>query len=149
MSILITGGTGRIGSQILGKLQGQESDVRVLTRSPDNSTLPSGVTPVRGDLGDVDSLRAALTGVSTLFLLAPNVADELTQTMLALSAAREAGVSGIVYLSVFKGEAYADVPHFAGKHTVERMIDDLDLPATVLRPSGRSSPHQNWDRLAG
>jgi hypothetical protein len=36
---------------------------------------------------------------------------------------------------VFRGEAYADVPHFAGKHTVERMIDALDLPATVLRLS--------------
>jgi uncharacterized protein YbjT (DUF2867 family) len=36
---------------------------------------------------------------------------------------------------VFKGEAYADVPHFAGKHTVERMIEALGLPATVLRPA--------------
>ncbi|HUZ63817.1 MAG TPA: NmrA family NAD(P)-binding protein [Acetobacteraceae bacterium] len=32
-------------------------------------------------------------------------------------------------------EAYADVPHFAGKATVERMIQALDLPATVLRPA--------------
>ena len=134
MSILVTGSTGRIGSQILNKLQGQ-ADVRALTRSPDNASLPAGVTPVRGDLGDVDSFRAALAGVSTLFLLAPNVPDELTQAMLALSVAREAGVTGIVYLSVFKGEAYADVPHFAGKFTVERMIDDLHIPATVLRPA--------------
>jgi uncharacterized protein YbjT (DUF2867 family) len=36
---------------------------------------------------------------------------------------------------VFKAEAYTDVPHFAGKHTVERMIDALGLPATVLRPA--------------
>jgi uncharacterized protein YbjT (DUF2867 family) len=36
---------------------------------------------------------------------------------------------------VFKGEAYADVPHFAGKHTVERMIEALDLSATILRPA--------------
>jgi uncharacterized protein YbjT (DUF2867 family) len=27
------------------------------------------------------------------------------------------------------------VPHFAGKYTVERMIEALDLPATVLRPA--------------
>lgn len=134
MSILVTGSTGRIGSQILTKLQGQV-DVLALTRSPDSARLPAGVTPVRGDLGDVDSFRAALVGVSTLFLLAPNVPDELTQAMLALSVAREAGVTGIVYLSVFKGEAYADVPHFAGKFTVERMIEDLNMPATVLRPA--------------
>jgi uncharacterized protein YbjT (DUF2867 family) len=135
MTILVTGSTGTIGSQVLGHLQGRNVDVRALTRSPETAQVPSGVTPVRGDLADPDSVRAALQGVSTLFLLAPNVADELTQAMLALTVAREAGVKGIVYLSVFKGEAYADVPHFTGKHTVERMIDALDLPATVLRPA--------------
>jgi uncharacterized protein YbjT (DUF2867 family) len=135
MSFLVTGSTGTIGTQVLKQLQGRGVEVRALTRSPDMAALPSGVTPVRGDLADVDSMRAALQGVSTLFLLVPNVADELTQAMLALTAAREAGVKGIVYLSVFKGEDYADVPHFAGKHTVERMIQALDLPATVLRPA--------------
>jgi uncharacterized protein YbjT (DUF2867 family) len=135
MTILVSGSTGTIGSQVLTHLQGRVADVRALTRSPEKARVPSGVTPVRGDLADVDSVRAALEGVSTLFLLAPNVADELTQAMLAVEVAREAGVKGIVYLSVFKTEAYADVPHFAGKHTVERMIEDLDLPATILRPA--------------
>jgi hypothetical protein len=36
---------------------------------------------------------------------------------------------------VFKREAYADVPHFIGKHTVERVNEQSALPATVLRPS--------------
>lgn len=135
MAILVTGSTGTIGSQVLAHLQGRNVEVRALTRSPETAQIPSGVTPVRGDLADVDSLRAALAGVSTLFLLAPNVADELTQAMLALTIALEAGVKGVVYLSVFRGEAYADVPHFAGKHTVERMIDALALPATILRPA--------------
>jgi uncharacterized protein YbjT (DUF2867 family) len=135
MAILVTGGTGSIGSQVLDHLQGGNVEVRALTRSPERARLPSGVTPVRGDLGDVDALRAALDGVSTLFLLVPNVADELTQAMLALAVARAARVKGIVYLSVLRSEAYADVPHFAGKHTVERMINALDLPATILRPA--------------
>lgn len=89
----------------------------------------------RVGLADVDTVRAALDGVSTLFLLVPNVADELTQAMLTLATPREAGIKGIVYLSVLKGEAYADVPHFAGKYTVKRMIEALDLPATILRPA--------------
>ncbi|TPN57333.1 NmrA/HSCARG family protein [Mesorhizobium sp. B1-1-7] len=135
MAILVTGSTGTIGSQVLAHLQGRNVEVRALTRSPEAAQLPSGVKAVRGDLADPDSLRSALEGVSTLFLLAPNVADELTQTMLALTVAREAGVKGIVYLSVFGGEPYADVPHFAGKYTVERMIEALDLPATILRPA--------------
>src|SRR6185312_16872675 len=74
-------------------------------------------------------------GVSTLFLLAANAADELTQAMLALNVARDSGVKGVVYLSVYRGEQYADVPHFTGKHAVERMIEQYDLPVTVLRPA--------------
>jgi uncharacterized protein YbjT (DUF2867 family) len=135
MAILVTGSTGTIGCQVLDQLKGQDGEVRALTRSPDKARLPAGIRPVKGDLADVDSVRAALSGVSTLFLLAPNVADELTQAMLALTVARDVGVKGIVYLSVFKGESYSDVPHFAGKYAVERMIEDLNLPATVLRPA--------------
>ena len=135
MSILITGSTGTIGSQVLNQLSGSGVELRALTRSPEKAQFPAGVTAVPGDLGDIDALRAAMAGVSTLFLLVPNVADELTQTLQALTIAREAGVKGIVYLSVYQGEAYTDVPHFAGKYTAERMIEALDLPATVLRPA--------------
>lgn len=135
MSILVTGSTGTVGSQVLAQLSASGVDVRGLTRSPAQARLPAGVTAVPGDLGDLDSFRAALEGVSTLFLLAPNVADELTQAMQALTVAKEAGLKGIVYLSVYKGAAYADVPHFASKNTVEGMIDALALPATVLRPA--------------
>lgn len=135
MAILVTGSTGTIGTQVLEFLDGHGAEVRALTRSPGTAKFPAGVTAVGGDLSDVDSLRAALGGVGTLFLLAPNAPDELTQAMLALDAAREAGVTGIVYLSVFRGEAYADVPHFASKAAVERMIDACRLPATILRPA--------------
>lgn len=135
MSILVTGSTGTVGSQVLKQLSTSGLDIRGLTRSPAQARLPAGVTAVPGDLGDPDGFRAALEGVSTLFLLAPNVADELTQAMQALTMAAEVGVKGIVYLSVFKGATYADVPHFAGKNTVETMIEALALPATVLRPA--------------
>ena len=135
MTILVTGSTGTIGTQVLNFLSGHGADIRALTRSPETARFPVGVTATQGDLSDIDSVRAALDGVSTLFLLAPNAADELTQAMLALNAARDAGVKGIVYLSVFGGEAYADVPHFASKVTVERMIAAADLPVTILRPA--------------
>ena len=61
--------------------------------------------------------------------------DELIQTMIALNLAREAGLSQVVYLSVFKGAEYSDLPHFAGTHTVERMIEQCAIPATILRPA--------------
>ncbi len=40
-----------------------------------------------------------------------------------------------MYLSVFRGEEYVDVPHFSSKRTAERMIEQCNLPATVLRPA--------------
>ncbi|MGF6727914.1 uncharacterized protein YbjT (DUF2867 family) [Paraburkholderia sp. GAS41] len=135
MAILVTGSTGVIGQQILKHLNGSGVEVRALTRTPEKAKFPAGVAAVKGDLSDVDAVRQAINGVSTLFLLAPNAADELTQALQTLSVAREAGVKGVVYLSVFKGAEYVDVPHFTGKHTVERMIEHLDIPATVLRPA--------------
>ncbi|PRX36296.1 uncharacterized protein YbjT (DUF2867 family) [Paraburkholderia sp. BL18I3N2] len=136
MAILVTGSTGVVGKQVLEHLlAGGGAQVRALTRSPEKAQFPDGVTAVQGDLSDVDGLRRAMNGVSTLFLLAPNAPDELTQALQTLSVAREAGVKGVVYLSVFKGAEYVDVPHFTGKYTVERMIEHCDLPATVLRPA--------------
>ncbi|MGE8158618.1 SDR family oxidoreductase [Paraburkholderia sp. NPDC080076] len=135
MAILVTGSTGVVGKQVLEHLSGSGAQVRALTRTPEKAQFPDGVTAVQGDLSDVDGLRRAMNGVSTLFLLAPNAPDELTQALQTLSVAREADVKGVVYLSVFKGAEYVDVPHFTGKHTVERMIEHCDLPATVLRPA--------------
>jgi uncharacterized protein YbjT (DUF2867 family) len=135
MSILVTGSTGRIGAQVVARLAASGASVRALTRTPENARLPVGVTAVRGDLLDADAMRQALAGVKTLFLLVSNASDELTQAVNTLGLAREAGVKGIVYLSVTRSAEYADVSHFTAKHAVERMIERMDLPATILRPS--------------
>lgn len=135
MSILVTGSTGRIGAQIVTQLAASGASVRALTRTPEKADFPAGVTAVRGDLLDADAMRLALVGVNTLFLLVSNAPDELTQAINTLGLAREAGVKGIVYLSVTRSAEYTDVSHFTAKHAVERMIEQMDLPATVLRPS--------------
>jgi uncharacterized protein YbjT (DUF2867 family) len=135
MSILVTGSTGRVGTEIITRLAASGASVRALTRSPDKANFPVGVTAVQGDLLDADAMRRALVGVKTLFLLVSNAPDELTQAINTLGLAREAGVSGIVYLSVTRSAEYADVSHFTSKHAVERMIERMNLPATVLRPS--------------
>ena len=135
MSILVTGSTGRIGGQAVAQLAASGASVRALTRNPEKAAFPAGVTAVRGDLLDADAMRQALVGVKTLFLLVSNAPDELTQAINTLGLAREAGVTGIVYLSVTRSAEYTDVSHFTAKHAVERMIEQLDMPATVLRPS--------------
>lgn len=135
MAILVTGSTGTVGSLVVDHLARGGATVRALTRAPDTARFPEGVTPVRGDMTDVDSVRAALEGVRTLFLLNAVTPDEVTQAMLALALARDAGIERFVYLSVIHSDLFADVPHFAGKYAVERMIGQLGLPATILRPA--------------
>jgi uncharacterized protein YbjT (DUF2867 family) len=104
-------------------------------RDPSKASFPAGVSVVQGDFLDVDSLRKAMSGVSTLFLLNAVVPDEFTQALIALNVARSAGIERIVYLSVIHADVYVNVPHFAGKFGVERMIEQMDFKATILRPA--------------
>ncbi|MET1756134.1 NmrA/HSCARG family protein [Novosphingobium sp. RD2P27] len=135
MTILVTGATGNVGSNVVEQLVNRGADVRALVRDPSKASLPESVETVQGDLLDVDSLRSSMQGVSTLFLLNGVVADEFTQALIALNVAREAGIERIVYLSVIHSDIYVNVPHFAGKFGVERMIEQMGMNATILRPA--------------
>lgn len=135
MTILVTGATGTVGGQVVEQLVKRGADVRALVRDPAKADFPAGVTVVQGDLLDVDSLRGAFAGVSTLFLLNAVVPDEFTQALIALNVAREAGIERIVYVSVIHSDRYVNVPHFAGEFGVERMIEQMGLNATILRPA--------------
>ncbi|WP_437337388.1 NmrA/HSCARG family protein [Sorangium sp. So ce394] len=135
MTILVTGATGTVGRHVVEQLAKRGAGVRALVRDPAKANFPAGVAVAQGDLLDVDALRSAFSGVSTLFLLNAVVPDEFTQALIALNLAREAGVERIVYLSVIHSDLYVNVPHFAGKFAVERMIEQMGLRATILRPA--------------
>ncbi|MBC3372464.1 NmrA/HSCARG family protein [Pseudomonas sp. SWRI92] len=135
MSILITGATGTIGSLITARLAEAGAEVKALVRQAGKRDFPAGVTEVIADLTDVPSMRAALSSVRTLFLLNAVTPDEVTQALITLNLAREAGIERIVYLSVIHADKFTNVPHFTGKHTVERMIESHGVPATILRPA--------------
>ncbi len=135
MTILAVGGSGQVGSPIVKNLAEHGADVVVLTQDPDKAHLPPGVRAVKGDVLDPETMRRALRGVDTLFILNPVVADELTRALLTLRLAKDAGLKGIVYFSMANADALVDVPHAAAKFAGERLIESLDLPATILRPN--------------
>ena len=135
MTILVTGATGRIGSQVVQQLAKRGADVRVLVRDPARAHFPANVDVARGELLDLDALRSAFKGVRTLFLLNAVAGDEFTQALTTLNVAREAGVERVVYLSVLNSEHFANVPHFAVKLGAERMIEQMGFSATILRAS--------------
>lgn len=134
MTVLVTGSTGTVGAEAVRALAASGTDVRALTRSPEQASFPAGVTAVAGELTDPAAVRAALDGVSGLFLLSPVSLEELTGTLETLALAREAGVRDVVYLSVIHADDFLDVPHSAAKAVAERMVDQLGISATLLRP---------------
>jgi uncharacterized protein YbjT (DUF2867 family) len=135
MTILVTGATGNVGRHVVDQLVQRGAPVRALVRNPGKAAFPAGVEVVQGDLLDVDALRRAFDGVSTLFMLNAVVPDEFTQALVTLNVAREAGVQRVVYLSVIHSDVYVNVPHFAGKFGVERMLEQMGFAATILRPA--------------
>ncbi|MDX8458272.1 SDR family oxidoreductase [Mesorhizobium humile] len=135
MTILVTGATGRVGRHVVDQLVKRGANVRVLTRDASKADFPAGVEVAQGDLLDIDSLRSAFTGVSTLFLLNAVAGDEFTQAIITLNVARETGVERVVYLSVIHADRFVNVPHFAVKSGAERMIQQMGFSATILRPS--------------
>ncbi|MDM8191420.1 NAD-dependent epimerase/dehydratase family protein [Pseudomonas koreensis] len=135
MSILIIGATGTIGSLVTQGLAEAGAEVKALVRQTGKRDFPASVSEVVGDLTDVASMRQALASVRTLFLLNAVTPDEVTQALITLNLAQEAGIERIVYLSVIHADTFTNVPHFTGKYTVERMLESLDLPVTILRPA--------------
>jgi len=136
MKVLVTGGTGRVGSELVGALQKKGASVRVLTRDRDKDakTAPVGAEVAVGDLLNPESVRSALNGVDKMFLLVGNVADELTQALLTYAVAREAKIKHVTYLSVYQAERFQDVPHFIAKQAVETALKAFEVPFTILRP---------------
>jgi uncharacterized protein YbjT (DUF2867 family) len=133
MKVLVTGGTGTAGTEVVNSLLGLGASVRVLTRNKE-ARLPAGAEVAVGDLLEPDSVRAALDGADRLFLLVANAADELAQTLLTFAVARQARVKHLTYLSVYQAERFPEVPHFIGKHAVEMALKAFDVPFTILRP---------------
>jgi len=134
LKILVIGGTGHVGSEVVKELDKRDADVRVLVRKPGVESLP-GVEMVVGDLLDPVSIDNALQGVDKLYLLNAVTPDELTQGLIAYDLAKKRKLSHVVYHSVFRVEHFKDVPHFASKLAIESAIRGFDVPFTIIRPN--------------
>lgn len=78
--ILVTGAGGNVGKQVVRELLALGTDVRALVRSPDSAAklkkeIGGGAKMVVGDCADPNSLRPALEGVSSFYLLSPAEGD--------------------------------------------------------------------------
>ena len=136
MKILVTGGTGNVGGNVVTELLKRGAEVRVLARKqPEAGKLPAGVEVAIGDLLDPVAVEQAMQGADKMFLLNAGVPEELTQALIAYGIAKRIGLKHVTYLSVFKVDQFRDVPHFASKLAVESALREFGVPYTVLRPA--------------
>ena len=137
--IVVTGGTGRVGAQVVAQLRERDLPVRVVSRRP--SRWPDGTEAARADLADPASLEPHLLGADALFLLWPFTSAELTAALapkLAEIAARHVG--RVVYLSA---QPAGERPGSFWALT-EQAIEDAGVPWTFLRPTGFASNTLMW-----
>lgn len=134
MSILVIGSTGTIGSIVVQQLARRNAKVRALVHKS-HVKLPEGVVAVKGDITDADSLRKALAGIDTVFVLNAVVPDELNRALLMFGLIREAGIKRVVYQSMFHADTFLDCGHASAKFAAELMLERFGIPTSILRPN--------------
>ena|SRR5687768_5925476 len=137
MKILVTGGTGTVGSQVVRDLAAiGKHDIQVLTRDASKGkALPAGAAAVEGNLLEPASIRRIFNGVDAVFLLNAVTQTEANEALMSVSGMRAAGVKRVVYLSVHHVEDAAWLPHFGSKVGVEVALQKSGIPYTILRPN--------------
>ena len=136
MRILVTGGTGTVGSQVVRELAARKAKVTVLSRDANRtSTHPASVKIVEGNLASPATVRSVFSNVDAVFLLNAVGQTESYEGLMALGGMRLAGVKRLVYLSMHDVEKAAWLPHFGAKVGIEEAIRRSGIPFTILRPN--------------
>ncbi|MBW0018746.1 MAG: DUF2867 domain-containing protein [Mycobacterium sp.] len=155
---LVTGATGYIGGRLVPRLLDEGYRVRAMARTPSKLDSESGGVPwreraevVAGDLEDVDSLIAAFAGVDVVYYLVHSMgssknfaADEARAVRNVVTAARQAQVRRVVYLSGLHPENADLSTHLksrtaVGQALIESGIESVVLQAGVVVGSGSAS----------
>jgi len=136
MRILVIGGTGTVGSQVVRELLARKAVVRVLTRSEEKTKgLPAGAEGVVGDLLNPDAVRSVFKGIDGVFLLVAVSTTETHEGLMAVNGMRMHGVNRIVYMSVHNLDQALHLPHFGSKLPIEAAVKASGIPYTILRPN--------------
>ena len=129
MKITVVGASGLIGTKVVGLLEGEDHEVVAASRS-------SGVDVLTGD-----GLAGALSGANVLvdLLNSPSFEDDpvmeffTASTTNLVAAAKAAGVSHYVALSIVGVDGLPDSGYMRAKVMQENIITESGLPYTILR----------------
>jgi uncharacterized protein YbjT (DUF2867 family) len=135
--VLVTGASGFVGSRLATALDDAGHEVLAMTRNPDR--YRSAGRPVRGDVADEDSLRAALEGCAAAYYLVHSLDSPDFQERDASAArcfaraAADAGVARIIYLGGLGNDSDDLSAHLRSRREVEGLLADGGVPVTTLR----------------
>jgi uncharacterized protein YbjT (DUF2867 family) len=141
--ILVAGGTGRLGSILVGRLAGLGLDVRVLTRDVARAAHLRGVAHdiVVGDVRDPAGITEALDGVATVVSavhgfagpgrVSPRSVDRDGNANLVDAAARVG--ADLVLVSTVGASPDSPMELFRAKHQAEQHLQASGLGWTIVR----------------
>ncbi len=143
--ILVAGGTGTLGTQVVRRLVGQRLPVRVLTRDPQRAAHLFGVVEtVVGDLRDPAAVAAAVHRCTTVISAvhgfvgpgkpSPEAIDRDANAAL-FRAAAGAGVQDVVLVSVFGAAPRHPMSLHRAKYAAEQALVSSGLGWTIIRPT--------------
>jgi uncharacterized protein YbjT (DUF2867 family) len=129
--ILVTGATGKVGSEATRLLAESGRQVRALVRDADKAagSRAAGAQIAVGDFDDASSLDRAMGGVAAVVMVSPAVP---TQELAVVDAAVRAGVGHLVKVSS-KASDDSPVARRRGQARIEAGLAASGLPHTVLR----------------
>jgi uncharacterized protein YbjT (DUF2867 family) len=131
MTILVTGGSGNVGKEVVKQLKSRQISFQVGDRHPTNTDANKEFKTVRFDFLDLSTYAPAVVGCDAVFLLRPPAISNTKQTLnVFIDVARAAGVSQIVFISVAGAGDNPLVPH----HAVEQHLRAGQSGWTILRP---------------
>ena len=140
MKILVLGGTGYVGSNLVPRLVRDGHRVRCLVRDPARATFDD-VDVVPGDASDASAVDAAVEGCEGIVYLIHSMSgrgmefEELDRRIAesVASAARTHGVKQIVYLGGLGKRDTDQTPHLRSRHEVAEILRGSGVPVTELR----------------
>lgn len=128
MMILVTGATGKVGSEAVRLLAAQHHPTRALVRDPSRAPQDGTETAI-GDFDRPVTLDAAMRGIDTVLLVSPAVP---AQEIAVIDSAVRQGVAHVVKVTS-KASADSPVDRRRGQAQIEAHLEATGLSYTLLR----------------
>ena len=135
MRILVTGGAGGLGSEVVKRVAGSHT-VRVMSRQAAPGGLAANVEWAQADIEDGSGIREAVSGVDAIVNAMSNGRRaqkvDIDGTRRLLEAAREAGVAHVIHVSIV-GIEHIPNPYYRAKVAAEEIVMASGVPWSIWR----------------